>query len=258
MILNLSKGKKQSGAIECPCCRRDIGTEAELEIYRLNMQTLASEDSPLSKVDERTKIAKEKLQRWCEVVKSMRSDALEYERLRGEVEELEKRIRTQEPALNSQDKELESANHSAVILKGEISELREMLNSSKQWNDSAVKIAGLREQAIQKEEDFRLLTSDKEGRDLRQVTEDIANLEKKKDEYIEKINALNREMTKINDEVSSLAQTATRLETNFRNMQEKYDEELKLEEKKNALSKRNTDLKAELEQVRRNQWLGGS
>jgi chromosome segregation ATPase len=220
------------------------------------MQTLASDDSPLSKVDERTKVAKEKLQRWCEVVKFTRNDALEYERLRGEVDELEKRIRTQEPTLMSREKELESANHTAVILKGEISELREILNSSKQWNDSAMKIAGLREQAVQKEEDFRLLTSDKEGRDLKQVTDDISNLEKKKDEYIEKVNALNREMTKINDEVSSLAQTATRLEANFRNMQEKYDEELKLEDKKNALTKRNTDLKAELEQVRTIRWVG--
>lgn len=223
--------------------------------YQSNLKTLVSDDSPLNRVDERTKMAKEKFQRWCEIVKSTRNDAMEYERLRVEVNEVENRIRAQEPALKTHDKELESANQSVIILKGEISELREMQNSSKQWNDAAMKIAGLREQVVQKEEDFRSMISDKESRDLKKVSDDIANLEKKKDEYIEKVNDLNSEMSKLNDEVSSLAQTATRLETNLRNMQEKYDEELKLEERKSTLTKRSVDLKTELEQVRGNRRL---
>lgn len=244
------QGTKSSGAVECPCCQRDIATEEEWVTFRRTMKSLASANTPLSKVDETTKLAKEKYQGWCEVVKASRDGALEYERLKNDIDGLEKHIRTHEPALKSHNEELESATQAAIILKGDISELREMWDSSKQWSASAAKIAALRDQVVQKEEDFRLLSSDKEGRDLKQVTDDIADLEKKKDEYIEKINALNREMSKLNDEVSSLAQTATRLETNLRNMQEKYDEELKLEEKRNTLTQRNTDLKAEQERVR--------
>lgn len=219
-------------------------------VYQSSLRALSSADSALNKTDEATKLSKEKYQEWRGIVKDSRDEALEYERLRNEVDELEKRIRLQEPTLNDLSKELDSTNETALILKGELGELREMQTAAKQWNDAALKIAGLRDQVVQKEDEFRLLSSDKVGgRDLKQVTDNITDLEKKKDEYIEKVNSLNREMSQLNDEVSSLAQTATRLETNLRNMQEKYDEELKLDEKRNILTQKNTDLKAEMEQV---------
>lgn len=219
-------------------------------VYQSSLRALSSADSALNKTDEVTKLSKEKYQEWRGIVKDARDEALEYERLRNEVDELEKRIRLQEPTLNDLSKELDSTNETALILKGELGELREMQTAAKQWNDAALKIAGLRDQVVQKEDEFRLLSSDKVGgRDLKQVTDNITDLEKKKDEYIEKVNSLNREMSQLNDEVSSLAQTATRLETNLRNMQEKYDEELKLDEKRNILTQKNTDLKAEMEQV---------
>ena len=167
------------------------------------------------------------------------------------MKELEARTKSLEPDVNARNKELEEANKSIEYTESEINDLREMIESAKRWRETAIKIASLREQAVQKEDYFSMMNSDKQSRDLKTVTEDIAESERKKDEYIEKINALNKEMSKINDDVSSLAQTATRLENTYRTMQEKFNEELKMEEKRVELSTTSTNLKSEYEQVSR-------
>jgi chromosome segregation ATPase len=174
---------------------------------------------------------------------------LEFQRISIDIKELETRAKSLEPDVNARNKELEEATKSIEYTEVEINDLREMLESAKRWRETAMKIASLREQAVQKEDYFSMMNSDKQSRDLKTVTEDIAESERKKDEYVEKINVLNKEMSKINDDVSSLAQTATRLENNYRTMQEKFNEEVKMEEKKTELATTYADLKSEYEQV---------
>jgi chromosome segregation ATPase len=210
------------------------------------------DDSLLGKIDEATQQKLTKYKLMVETVKNIRNDVLEYQRLASEMGEQDARIKNLVPEVNARDKELEDAAKSVDCISGEIGDLREMFESSKRWRDTALKIALLREQVLQKEDDFRIMNNDKHSRDLKKVTDDIAELERKKDECMEKINALNKEMSKINDDVASLSQTATRLETNYRNMQEKYNEELKMEERKSELNIMYADLKTEYEQVSRN------
>jgi chromosome segregation ATPase len=239
-----------SGRIECPCCKRDLESEKDIETFESTLRLYASDDSPLSKMDKRTKVAMEKYKNWCEVVKGTQNDVMEYQRLRKELFDLENRVRNLEPVHSSYTKELQEATQAVDCINGEVSDLREMQDSSKRWVEAAMKIAVLRERVCQKEDSFPWKNSDKQCRDLKQVTNDIAELEKKKDDLIEKVNALNKEMSKLNDEVSSHAQTATRLEGIYRSMQEKYDEDLKLEDRKNELISRSAELKTEHEQVR--------
>jgi chromosome segregation ATPase len=224
----------------------------EIKAFEKAMKYLRSDDSPLSVVDEKTKQGKSKYKQWCDIVKSEMNDVMEYQRLKNEKADLENRIKSLEPSLVEAKDELQKSTRDLESTRGEISDLREMYDSAKRWVEAAQKIAVLRLQVLQKEEDFRMMNSDKEGRTLEQVMNNLRDLEKKKDEYSERQSALNKEMSDINERVSSLSSKATKLEDDVRRMQEKYDEDLKLEERKTELTKKYAELKNEQDKVGEN------
>ena len=207
-----------------------------------------SDSSPLAKMDDATKLAKENLTQWHDEVKDILPDVSEFYRLKKEAELLETRKAEREKALATLETEWKQANGEAEELNNEVETAREMHDAWRRWAEAAGRIAGFRAKVASREESIRKATSDK--RDLKQVNSDIGKLEKQKDEYIAKMNALNKEMTDINDEMSSHAQAATRLEQFYRDMQTKYDEELKLGERKKTLKEKEKSLKKELDKVR--------
>ena len=207
-----------------------------------------SDSSPLAKMDDATKLAKENLTQWHDEVKDILPDVSEFYRLKKEAELLETRKAEREKALATLETEWKQANGEAEELNNEVETAREMHDAWRRWAEAAGRIAGFRAKVASREESIRKATSDK--RDLKQVNSDIGKLEKQKDEYIAKMNALHKEMTDINDEMSSHAQAATRLEQFYRDMQTKYDEELKLGERKKTLKEKEKSLKKELDKVR--------
>ena len=67
---------------------------------------------------------------------------------------------------------------------------------------------------------------------------------------VDKITKLNTELTSINERVSNTSTTATRLEGQFKKMESKYEEQLKLEERTNELNKKFAERKLEQDKVR--------
>jgi chromosome segregation ATPase len=200
-------------------------TNGEIEAFETTIRALASDDSPLVKTDERTKLAKGKYKEWCDIIKGISNDVLDYQRLKNELEEVEKRAKELDMQLVDKKKDLKDAQDIVNNVQSESGDAKEFFDASKRWVDSSVRIAMQREQVNQKEINFRHETSATDGRDLEQVDKDLEDLNQKKDEYADKKNQLNTEMAAINDRVASFSQTATRLETQLRNMESKYQEE---------------------------------
>jgi septal ring factor EnvC (AmiA/AmiB activator) len=201
--------------------------EAEIQTFESTIRVLASEDSPLLRTDETTKAARGRYREWCEIVKDVSNDVLEYQRLKTELEEVETRARELDLQLAAKRDELKEARESVASVQGETNDAKDFHDAARRWVDASLRIAMQREQVNQKEADFLHGTgaASADGRDLKQVDQDLEDLNRKKDEYADKKNQLNTEMAAINDRVASYSQAATRLETQLRNMEAKYDEE---------------------------------
>ena len=97
--------------------------------------------------------------------------------------ELEKSISTLESTLHNRKKEVENESANVQNIERDVQDLRELLDASKIWVESASRISLQREQANRKEADFRMMNSDREGRDLKQVEAELVESNRKKDEY---------------------------------------------------------------------------
>ncbi len=120
---------------------------------------------------------------WQRIVKGCVNDVSEYHRLQKELGELEKSISTLQSALHNRRKEVENESANVGNIERDVQDLRELLDASKIWVESASRISLQREQANQKEADFRLMNSDRDGRDLKQVEAELVESNRKKDEY---------------------------------------------------------------------------
>lgn len=210
---------------ECPCCKRPLVGEDEIRTFESTIQSFAKENSPLLQTDQKTKAARDKYKEWCDIVKDVSNDILEHQRLKNEVEEVETRARELDLQLISKREELKEAQASVASIQGETNDARDFYDAAKRWVESSARIAMQREQVNQKEIDFHHVTGVTDGRDLKQVDKDLEDLNKKKDEYADKKNQLNTEMSAINDRVANYSLAATRLEDQLRSMQAKYEEE---------------------------------
>lgn len=215
----------QDERYECPCCKRLLIDDSELETYRNALKFLGSENSPLIKTDGKIIEARGKYKEWCAIIKDISNDVLEYLRLKVELEEVERHAKELDLHLVDSKRELVDAQEIVTSIQGETNDAKDFFDASKRWVDTSVRIAMQREQVNQKEYDSRHMTGDRDGRDLKQVDKDLEDLSQKKDEFADKKNQLNTEMSAINDRVASFSQTATRLETQLRNMEAKYEEE---------------------------------
>ena len=65
----------------------------------------------------------------------------------------------------------------------DLKELRELSDASKRWVGDSSRIAMDRIQVNEKESNFRLMNSDREGRDLKQVEGELSDSLQRKDEY---------------------------------------------------------------------------
>ena len=96
---------------------------------------------------------------------------------------MEKNATNLDSELRERKNELEKTNTIVRSIEGEVKDLRELLDASKIWTEASMRIALQRETINQKEADFSLMNSDREGRDLKQVEAELLDLNQKKDEY---------------------------------------------------------------------------
>jgi len=239
-----------NGNLICPCCDRDLNSEKEIRQFEIKMKELASNDkSELIKVDESAQRIKAKYKEWHDIVKRSSRDILEHQRLVKELEELEKNASSLDTCVRERKNELEKIDVVVKRAEVDVKDLRELVDASKIWLDSAMRIALQRDTVHRKEADFRIMNTDGKGRDLKQVEAELLDSSSKKDEYTDKITKLNAELTNINDRVSNCSITATRLENQLRSMEVKYEEELKNEKRKNELNEKYADMKAEQDKI---------
>jgi len=117
-------------------------------------------------------------------------DVLEYHRLESDLQDLEKNANTLDSTLRNRKNELEKAKEIIASIKGEVKDFRELSDASKIWVETSSRISIQRDQVNQKEADFRMMNSDVEGRDLKQVEEELLESNRKKDEYQGRFNFL--------------------------------------------------------------------
>lgn len=111
------------------------------------------------------------------------NDVLEYHRLQKDLEELEKNASALDSALRNQKNEVEKEKELTESIERDVKDLRELSDASKIWVEASLRIALQRDQVHQKEADFRMMNSDRDGRDLKQVEAELLESNQKKDDY---------------------------------------------------------------------------
>lgn len=86
----------------------------------------------------------------------------------------------------------------------ELNELRDLVDLARRWSEDATRIAEKRMQIQQKNQNLTASVVDS-SRDLRTVEREMNDLMEKKDIFTTKINRLNKEMTQLNNAVSTLS-----------------------------------------------------
>ena len=111
------------------------------------------------------------------------NDVLEYHRLQKDLEGLEKNASALDSALRNQKNEVEKEKELTESIERDVKDLRELSDASKIWVEASLRIALQRDQVHQKEADFQMMNSDREGRDLKQVEAELLESNQKKDDY---------------------------------------------------------------------------
>ena len=111
------------------------------------------------------------------------NDVLEYHRLQNDLEGLEKNASALDSALRNQKNEVEKEKELTESIERDVKDLRELSDASKIWVEASLRIALQRDQVHQKEADFQMMNSDREGRDLKQVEAELLESNQKKDDY---------------------------------------------------------------------------
>lgn len=124
-----------------------------------------------------------KYEAWHMIVKEVTNSILEHQRLKRELEKLKKNAANIDYDLCRGKNKLEKAKTIVKNIDGEVKDLRRLLDASKIWVEASMRIGVQRETVSQKEKDFLLMNSDREGRDLKQVEVDLLESNQKKDGF---------------------------------------------------------------------------
>jgi len=250
IMKKLLKQARRSGEFACPCCKRSLDSEQEVGSFQEQLKFLGSDDSPLIKLDETSKIARANYQRWKQIVSDNKNDVMEYRRLVNEANDLEGVIEELASTLSEKQQQLEQADGELSDLQNKVEELREYLDTSKRWTEAASRIAEKRMQVNQKQTDLSMSSSDFGGRDLKTVENDYAEKSERLSQYMDKIGKLNKEMQALNNLMSQLQGQANRTEKLARDKEEKFGNMQKLQEKKVTLNETMAKCKVEEDKLK--------
>lgn len=174
------------------------------------MDFLASDNSPLLRIDSQYRDMKANYEGWKETVAEYTDDLRDYFRMSKELRDAEKEHQRLLDDISHYNTKIRKQKSDVQDLQQTDDEMRDIVDLSKRWSEDAARIAEKGMQVAQKKVDLSASISDT-GRDLRTVERDLNNLMEQKDELANKITNLNREMTQINTAVNNLsAQVSSR------------------------------------------------
>ena len=236
----------------CPCCTRRFDEEHEFKDFLRQMAVLEAGDSPLLKLDERSKTSISHYQEWAKVVSENMDEINEYSRMAKEASELDTRIMELEGKLEKVNKDLNKALEQKEDFQRDNDEHRDLLDNAKRWAESANRIAEKRIQAIHKKEDLSMsmASGTSDGRDLRTVERDFQAKFDEKEALNAKINRLNKEMSSINERINRVTSQAANIEKQARMKEQQYNEQQRLALEKTSLSDKITQCAEEEKKVR--------
>ncbi len=149
---------------------------------------LASEQSPLVKVDERNKASKAKYIKWKEIVTENTDAIMEYHRITKEVHDLATNTTDLENRLSDSMRQLDNAKEAAGDVETQVESLRDLLDSAKRWSEAAVRIAEKRMLITQKEEELDMsIGVDTKGRDLMTVEREMNDRIEEREQHTAKV-----------------------------------------------------------------------
>lgn len=108
---------------------------------------------------------------------------MEYQRLGKDLDELDQSVGELDSVLRDRKNERDKTRALVENIEGEVKDLRELTDASKRWVGDSLRIALERDQVNEKESNFRLMNSDREGRDLKQVEAELSGSLQKKDDH---------------------------------------------------------------------------
>eukprot|EP00934_Nitzschia_sp_Nitz4_P008970 Nitzschia sp. Nitz4//scaffold260_size33533//17430//22260//NITZ4_007879-RA/size33533-augustus-gene-0.12-mRNA-1//1//CDS//3329544683//8960//frame0 len=230
------QAKVGEGQFACPCCTRDFEEEVDFAAFKKQMKMLVSEESPLMKLDERSRASRVNFANWKAVVDENLHSILEYRRTANEVDELERNMQDLESGLTESNRQLNDAKENVFDFELQLANVRDLRDSVRRWAESANRLAEKRMQVKQKELDLHSATADTRGRDLKTVEKELSDRNELREQHINQINKLNKEMGALNNRINQVSGQASRMEQNVREKERKMAEESSLTQRKSELA----------------------
>lgn len=106
------------------------------------------------------------------------------------MEDLEKNVHDLDSVLSLRKKERDEIKTLVDSFEAEVKELRNLADASKRWVGDSFRISVERDQVKEKEVNFRLMNSDREGRDLKQVEAELSDSIQKQADYTGKFSII--------------------------------------------------------------------
>jgi DNA repair exonuclease SbcCD ATPase subunit len=200
------KNKDGNRDFNCPCCLRDMNQNnyeqfsGVMDEYMQNPNaTFASKEKEAEYVEN-----KAKYDDWKKVVYESSDDVREHQRLQKECASAETALQELRDEISSNQESLSKQKSELTERRDEMDELREFFDSCKRWVEDAHRIKEKRMQIDQKNDELSLSTA-VSGRDLRSVEKELTARTAKKEEHVNEINRLNKEMSELNNRMATLA-----------------------------------------------------
>mmetsp|Transcript_31649 Transcript_31649/g.76800 ORF Transcript_31649/g.76800 Transcript_31649/m.76800 type:complete len:1417 (+) Transcript_31649:548-4798(+) len=227
---------------KCVCCDRSFRDQFEKDMFSGAMKKLAGKDpasSLLSGNNEKSVLEKKaEYENWRNTLKPLMSHLAEHKRLEEECRALDENIRNMRARISETKEKLNEEKTNGADCEGELKQIRTFLSQAKGWVDSATRIANDRTKVKRSEDDLKdALVGDKFGRSLEEVEQSLESLVESKDKKNSEQITLNQELSDLVQKNTALAEIASRKETMLQKMKEKYEEELKAQEKMNQIQK---------------------
>jgi chromosome segregation ATPase len=172
------------------------------------LNELFADDSELMAGNEKIGALKKFLKESRKTIQSNMTDLRDFSRANKEIEALEAEMAKLRVESESAHNQVNDQKMVVDELQSEVTELRELLDSSKRWNEDANRIASKRMKISEKRYALGVNTQHHD-RDLRTVESEVTRLSDEKDKISNRINELNKEMTMLNKNLHAQAEVVS-------------------------------------------------
>lgn len=198
----------------CPCCTRSFNKDMDsIKIFQDTMAGFGDKErSPLLQLNKenanRARAAKKNYQTWRNSINEIIPELMEHARITAELGSLEATISEMTASVLSHQSQLDTLNEEHAATQIQFNDFRSLVELTKRWLDEAGKIAGKKMRISQKNTDLSLSmtsVSNTNNRNLRTVERDVESKMEEKDNLMNKINRLNKEMSAINTNIGNIS-----------------------------------------------------